>query len=121
MTETTNLKLKKPAPTDFYNIDDFNSNADKLDSVISELSSIVDAKADKSDIDAALKDHPPVIIATTAELNALIKAGTADKSALYALTDYGAGDFDGSSGSGAVQAEVKFADESDLAYILKGE
>lgn len=35
-TETTNYKLIKPAQEDFYNVDDFNTNADKIDSVISE-------------------------------------------------------------------------------------
>lgn len=31
MTYTTNLNLKKPAGTDFYNVQDFNDNADLLD------------------------------------------------------------------------------------------
>ena len=38
MTETVNLKLKKPSGEDFYNIDDFNCNADILDAAIVELS-----------------------------------------------------------------------------------
>lgn len=35
-TETINYKLKKPAQEDFYNVDDFNNNADTIDNVISE-------------------------------------------------------------------------------------
>ena len=31
MTQTDYLKLKKPDPTDFYNIEDFNDNMDALD------------------------------------------------------------------------------------------
>ena len=31
MKETKNLKLKKPDPEDFYNVEDFNSNMDILD------------------------------------------------------------------------------------------
>ena len=54
MTETANLKLKKPDPTDFYDIDDFNSNADKLEAAISDLRSAVDSKADKSAIPTTL-------------------------------------------------------------------
>lgn len=34
MTETTNYRLKKPATTDFYNVEDFNANADKIDAVL---------------------------------------------------------------------------------------
>ena len=31
MTETDYLKLKKPDQADFYNVDDFNANADIVD------------------------------------------------------------------------------------------
>lgn len=34
MTQTPNYKLKKPAPEDFYNIADFNENADLLDAAL---------------------------------------------------------------------------------------
>lgn len=34
MTETKNYKLKKPAPEDFYNIDDHNSNMDIIDETL---------------------------------------------------------------------------------------
>ena len=34
MTETKNYKLKKPDPTDFYNVSDFNGNADAIDAAL---------------------------------------------------------------------------------------
>lgn len=36
-TETTNYKFKKPAPDDFYNIEDFNANFDAIDKAIAEI------------------------------------------------------------------------------------
>ena len=36
-TETTNYKLKKPAPDDFYNIEDFNANFDAIDKALSDI------------------------------------------------------------------------------------
>lgn len=37
MQETPNLKLKQPAQSDFYNVDDFNHNAEIIDKEISKL------------------------------------------------------------------------------------
>ena len=37
-TETPNLKLKNPQATDFYNIEDFNGNFDKIDGAFAKLS-----------------------------------------------------------------------------------
>ena len=37
-TETTNYKLKKPSEDDFYNIADFNANADKIDAALAKKS-----------------------------------------------------------------------------------
>lgn len=37
MKYTDNLNLKKPEQTEFYNVDDFNENADKLDNAINAL------------------------------------------------------------------------------------
>lgn len=37
MTETEYLKLKKPAQEDFYNVDDFNGNADLIDTKLKEI------------------------------------------------------------------------------------
>ncbi|MCJ7834552.1 hypothetical protein MUB23_03975 [Cuneatibacter sp. NSJ-177] len=37
MKTTTNYSLKKPEPNDFYNIEDFNGNADELDRVLKTL------------------------------------------------------------------------------------
>lgn len=41
MKYTNNLNLKKPEQTEFYNVDDFNENADKLDNAINELNTRV--------------------------------------------------------------------------------
>ena len=35
-TETTNLGLKKPDTDDFYNVNDFNYNADVIDETFSD-------------------------------------------------------------------------------------
>ena len=45
MTETKNYKLKKPDPTDFYNVADFNGNADLVDAAL----------AKKTDMPASVK------------------------------------------------------------------
>ena len=44
-TNTPNYKLKKPDPSDFYNIADFNGNADIIDA---QLKSISDQYTDLS-------------------------------------------------------------------------
>lgn len=46
-TETVNLKLIKPDINDFYNVKDFNDNADKIDQAIA-------GKADLEDIPTSL-------------------------------------------------------------------
>lgn len=52
-TYTTRLNLKKPDPSDFYNIEDFNDNADKIDAKIlridSDKASQVDAETGSDD------------------------------------------------------------------------
>ena len=48
MDTTTNLGLKKPAETDFYNVNDFNENADKIDEAIAKKAE-VNAKKNPSD------------------------------------------------------------------------
>ena len=98
MTFTDTLRLKKPDAEDFYDVGDFNENFDA--------------------IDAAVKNSQIVYI-TTSELKALIEAGTANKNATYAVTDYISGDFDGSSGGGGTSSSVEFADDSDLFEILE--
>ena len=45
MKETTNYHLRKPDPEDFYNIEDFNHNADLLDATLKDLE---DTKLDTS-------------------------------------------------------------------------
>ncbi|WP_343101360.1 hypothetical protein [Romboutsia sp. MSSM.1001216sp_RTP31141st1_G3_RTP31141_220114] len=37
MQETSNLKLRQPAQSDFYNVDDFNLNSEIIDKEISKL------------------------------------------------------------------------------------
>lgn len=37
MKETTNYHLKKPEETDFYDVEDFNYNADLIDEKLSNL------------------------------------------------------------------------------------
>ena len=41
MNYTDNLKLKKPEGTDFYNVEDFNENADILEKYISDIDKII--------------------------------------------------------------------------------
>lgn len=53
MTETTNLHLKKPGSTDFYNVEDFNGNADIIDEAVSK-------KANSADVEEALKGKSDV-------------------------------------------------------------
>ena len=52
-TYTTRLKLKKPDPSDFYNIEDFNSNADKVDA---KMLRIDDDKASQVDAETGTND-----------------------------------------------------------------
>lgn len=42
---TPNLGLKKPAKEDFYNVDDFNDNADALDATLKEHEIKIEAAA----------------------------------------------------------------------------
>ena len=50
MKYTDNLKLKMPDSTDFYNVQDFNDNADVIDKAVQEV------KDNQSNIDAALRE-----------------------------------------------------------------
>ena len=115
MKTTANLQLKKPEASDFYNVDDFNENADKLDESIS-------AKADKSYVETKFLNMVPVIDISSIALNQLIQSGKARRDVVYAVSDGEGWNGGGSSGtgSGTVQS-VQFADEADLEDILKGE
>lgn len=55
MTETTTLHLKKPDASDFYNVEDFNNNADKVDEAVVQLQTATEGKADKSYVDEQLE------------------------------------------------------------------
>lgn len=50
MTETENLHLKKPSQEDFYNVDDFNQNADLLDAKIGDMATQLAQKVDINDV-----------------------------------------------------------------------
>lgn len=43
---TENYNLKKPADTDFYNVQDFNDNADIIDSALNNLDAKIDSVAE---------------------------------------------------------------------------
>ena len=61
---TNNLKLEKPLQSENYNIDIFNSNADKIDTAIQEIKGKVDGldlKAEKVTL-AALPVSIPVAL-----------------------------------------------------------
>lgn len=45
MTTTTNLALKKPDADDFYNVDDFNENADIIDTAVAKMAGDISGKA----------------------------------------------------------------------------
>lgn len=47
MEHTTNYNLNKPASTDFYDIDNFNNNADLIDAALKSISDKADTKAQK--------------------------------------------------------------------------
>ena len=115
MKTTANLQLKKPEASDFYNVDDFNENADKLDEAIA-------AKADKSYVETKFLNMVPVIDVSAIALNQLIQSGKARCDVVYAVSDGEGWNGGGSSGtgSGTVQS-VQLADEADLEDILKGE
>ena len=63
---TNNLKLEKPLQSENYNIDIFNSNADKIDTAIQEIKGKVDGldlKAEK----VTLADRSNLFTATNVE------------------------------------------------------
>ena len=49
-TYTTNLNLKKPAASDFYNVQDFNDNADKIDTKIKTMDTALANAANKGSV-----------------------------------------------------------------------
>ena len=83
---TNNLKLEKPLQSENYNIDIFNSNADKIDTAIQEIKGKVDGLdlkaekvtlADKSNlftatnVEDALLENKRTILSNTNLINAL--------------------------------------------------
>lgn len=54
---TKKLQLKKPTPEDFYNVEDFNENMDKIDALTPEdIGAVGIAHAKNVDIDTLIKD-----------------------------------------------------------------
>ena len=41
---TPNLNLKKPARTDYFNLNDFNGNADIIDTAVGDIDTALDGK-----------------------------------------------------------------------------
>ena len=83
---TNNLNLEKPLQSENYNIDIFNSNADKIDSAIQEVKGKVDGldlKAEKvtladrsnlfdaTNVEDALLENKRTILSNTNLINAL--------------------------------------------------
>ena len=83
---TNNLKLEKPLQSENYNIDIFNSNADKIDSAIQEVKGKVDGldlKAEKvtladrsnlfnaTNVEDALLENKRAILSNTNLINTL--------------------------------------------------
>ena len=83
---TNNLKLEKPLQSENYNIDIFNSNADKIDSAIQEIKGKVDGldlKAEKvtladrsnlfnaTNVEDALLENKRTILSNTNLINTL--------------------------------------------------
>ncbi|WP_066452695.1 hypothetical protein [Anaerotruncus rubiinfantis] len=72
MTETTNYKLKKPAPNENYDVEDFNGNADIIDSKLKEHA---DGKAA---LESALAGHTQRITQNETDITDL-ETSKADK------------------------------------------
>ena len=83
---TNNLNLEKPLQSENYNIDIFNSNADKIDTAIQEIKGKVDGldlKAEKvtladrsnlfdaTNVEDALLENKRIILSNTNLINAL--------------------------------------------------
>ncbi len=88
MTETENLHLKKPEAADFYNVEDFNKNADILDEAVTELQRESQSVATKDYVDEGLakkadSDHTHAA-ATTAAAGYM---SAADKSKLDGIAE----------------------------------
>ena len=85
---TNNLKLEKPLQSENYNIDIFNSNADKIDTAIQEVKGRVDGleltaervsiadptnKFEATNVEDALLENKTNILANTELINAINK------------------------------------------------
>lgn len=79
MKYTDNLKLKMPDSTDFYNVQDFNDNADVIDKAVQEV------KDNQSNIDAALREK-----ANTTDVEEALKgkSDTGHKHTVANITDF---------------------------------
>lgn len=83
MTETNHLKLKKPSQEDFYNVNDFNLNADLLDAKIEDIDTQLENKANISAL------GKPNGIATLNGNGKLVQMPTAEDVAAIPLSQKG--------------------------------
>ncbi len=70
---TEKLKLKKPLKSEFYNVDDFNGNADKIDEAFNEFETNLTGKLDKGGYTGTAQKLEELIIETTTNLNKKIE------------------------------------------------
>lgn len=87
-TYTSKLNLKKPAQNDFYNIDDFNGNADKIDEFASRTDnphSVTKAQVGLGNVDNTSDNNKPV---STAQATAIADAKQAGTNAQASLNNH---------------------------------
>lgn len=83
MTETGNLHLKKPSQEDFYDVDDFNLNADLIDAKIGDMATQLAHKVDTNEV------AQPNGIATLNSSGKLAQMPTAEDIAAIPLSQKG--------------------------------
>ena len=79
MTTTTNYNLKKPAPEDFYNVEDFNANADITDAGLKEAEDHRSAANPHSGSEGLLKDAAAKETPADADSVALVDSADGSK------------------------------------------
>ena len=79
MTTTTNYNLKKPAPEEFYNVADFNANADTIDAELKEAEDHRGAANPHSGSEGLLKDAAAKDAPVDADSVALVDSADGSK------------------------------------------
>lgn len=79
MTTTTNYNLKKPAPEEFYNVADFNANADTIDAELKEAEDHRGAANPHSGSEGLLKDATAKDTPIDADSVALVDSADSSK------------------------------------------